>query len=50
VLTQRASSEYDPKRSVLDHPHDQSMIRGHIDIEEPVFVDFVRQVTTISSG
>lgn len=42
VLTQRAG--YDPNEPFWIILTDQSMIRGHSDIEEPVFVDFVRQV------
>ena len=44
VLTHRASSEYDPNDPFWIILTDQSMIRGHSDIEEPVFIDFVRQV------
>jgi hypothetical protein len=44
VLTQRASSEYDPNDPFWIILTDKSMIRDHSDIEEPVFVDFVRQV------
>ena len=44
MLTHRASSEYDPNDPFWIVLTDQSMIRGHSDIEEPVFIDFVRQV------
>src|SRR5215469_603836 len=44
VLTHRASSEYDPNDPFWIILTDQSMIRSHSDIEEPVFIDFVRQV------
>ncbi|MBV8936037.1 MAG: hypothetical protein JO095_09560 [Alphaproteobacteria bacterium] len=44
VLTHRAGSGYDPNDPFWIILTDQSMIRGHSDIEEPVFIDFVRQV------
>jgi len=44
VLTQLARSNYDPNDPFWIVTTDQSMIRGHSDIEEPVFVDFVRQL------
>jgi hypothetical protein len=44
VLTHQASSEYDPNDPFWIILTDQSMIRGHSDIEEPLFIDFVRQV------
>jgi hypothetical protein len=44
VLTQRANSGFDPNDPFWIITTDQSMIRGHNDIEEPVFVDFIRQV------
>ena len=44
TLTQLAQSQYDPNDPFWIVTTDQSMIRSHNDIEEPVFVDFVRQV------
>ena len=44
VLTQLAHSNYDPNDPFWIVVTDQSMIRNHSDIEEPVFVDFVRQL------
>jgi hypothetical protein len=44
VLTQPTQSNYDPNDPFWIVTTDQSMIRSHSDIEEPVFVDFVRQV------
>jgi hypothetical protein len=44
VLTHRANSGFDANDPFWVITTDQSMIRDHNDIEEPVFVDFVRQV------
>jgi hypothetical protein len=44
TLTQLARSDYDPNDPFWIVTTDQSMITGHNDIEEPVFVDFVRQL------
>ena len=44
VLTQRAQSNFDPNDPFWIVTTDQSLIRGHSDIEEPVFVDFIRQL------
>lgn len=44
VLTQRAGSRFDPNNPFWIVVTDQSLIRDHNDIEEPVFVDFVRQI------
>jgi alpha-beta hydrolase superfamily lysophospholipase len=44
VLTQRADSGFDPNDPFWIIRTDKSMIAGHSDIEEPVFVDFVRQL------
>ncbi len=44
VLTQLAQSNYDPNDPFWIVITDQSMITGHTDIEEPVFIDFVRQL------
>ena len=44
VLTQRTDSRFDPNNPFWIVMTDKSLIRDHNDIEEPVFVDFVRQV------
>ncbi len=44
MLTHLAQSNFDPNDPFWIVTTDQSMIRGHSDIEEPVFVDFIRQV------
>ncbi len=44
VLTQLAQSKFDANDPFWIVTTDQSMIRGHSDIEEPVFIDFVRQL------
>ena len=44
TLTQLDHSNFDPNDPFWIVTTDQSMIRSHSDIEEPVFVDFVRQV------
>jgi hypothetical protein len=44
VLTQRAASGFDPNNPFWIVTTDKSIIRDHNDIEEPVFVDFVRQL------
>lgn len=44
VLTHRAASGFDPNDPLWIVTTDRSMIRDHNDIEEPVFVDFVRQL------
>ena len=44
VLTHRVDSGFDPNDPFWIVITDQSTIRDHNDIEEPVFVDFVRQV------
>lgn len=44
VLTQLAQSNFDANDPFWIVTTDQSMIRGHSDIEEPVFIDFVRQL------
>ncbi len=42
VLT--ANSKFDPNDPFWIVATDQSMIEGHSDIEEPIFVDFIRQL------
>jgi hypothetical protein len=44
ILTQRKDSRYDPNDPFWIVRTDGSMIAGHSDISEPVFVDFVRQL------
>jgi hypothetical protein len=44
TLTQLAQSSYDPNDPFWIVTTDQSMIQSHSDIEEPVFIDFVRQL------
>ena len=44
VLTQRENSGFDPNDRFWIVRTDKSMIASHSDIEEPVFVDFVRQL------
>lgn len=44
VLTHRVDLGFDPNDPFWIVITDQSTIRDHNDIEEPVFVDFVRQV------
>ncbi len=44
VLTQLGQSSFDANDPFWIVATDQSMIRGHSDIEEPVFIDFVRQL------
>ena len=44
TLRQLAQSSYDPNDPFWIVTTDQSMIQSHSDIEEPVFVDFVRQL------
>ena len=44
MLTHLAQSNFDPNDPFWIVTTDQSMIRSHSDIEEPVFVDFIRQV------
>jgi hypothetical protein len=39
-----ADSKFDPNDPFWIVATDKSMIEGHSDIEEPVFVDFIRQL------
>jgi hypothetical protein len=44
ILTHRAASAFDPNDPFWIVSADKSLIAGHSDIDEPVFVDFVRQL------
>ena len=44
ILTQRAGSKFDPNDPFWIVSADKALIAGHSDIDEPVFVDFVRQL------
>jgi hypothetical protein len=44
MLTHRADSRFDPNVPFWIVATDKSLIRDHNDIEEPAFVDFIRQV------
>jgi hypothetical protein len=38
------NSQFDPNDPIWIIATDKSMIEGHSDIEEPIFVDFIRQL------